>query len=235
MQGKVLTFFLCVICVAINACGENKILVLTATSTLTEISISPTQTATKTITPTVTVVPITKILATTLDYIPVFPPESPGEGRVCGQYSPVPQQQPSNFQPVAYLRVFALDENLWLEPVAVELGLFVKPIELNEIGGKIVYSYTEWTEFMVHSAIYLQDAPVKVQETLKSGALIGSIEIVDLQNNTLPYLISDESLKDITYVVDDLMPHPVLDMVVPCSGFIDGHAISYASIKLQAP
>jgi hypothetical protein len=56
------------------------------------------------------------------------------------------------------------------------------------------------------------------------------MEIVDLNNKRLWYLINGEGLLNIKYVVDDYIPNPILDSAIPCPGFYNGHPINYSAL-----
>jgi hypothetical protein len=208
----------------------------THTATRTRL---PTATAATTLIPTLTLTLTQEALTTNTSgvYGPVFV-DPPTEGWICGEYTSIPQKgwmgYPDDYEPAAYVRTYAMQESIYFDLVVVEWGMFVKPGELSKVDGKTVYSYDGQNPLDPYSAIFLKDAPGEIQEKLKSGSVMAGTEIVDLQNHPLPYLISDQSMKDITYVVDDLAPHPLIDMALPCSGLADGHPISYAALQ-EAP
>lgn len=200
-----------------------------STATLTkEPTETPIPTRTKTFTPE------PSMTATLFPFSGAFMSPPLRENEMCNEYTIVPQKgwayYPTDFEPVAYVRVFVRDE-VFLSPVVVELGLFVKAEDLKMIGGKATLLYDGQYPFGAYSAVQFQDAPQEIQKKSDSGVLIALIEVVDLENNPLPYIPNEESLKMINYVVDDYMPHPVLDIALPCPGFVDGHPINYASMQ----
>src|SRR5512141_1941372 len=110
--------------IALSVCAGCSASPPILTSTQTSL---PTWTATKTLlsTATPTFTPAS-IPTNTPGSFAVFQAEPPKEGYICGEYTVIPQKgspgYPVDYEPVAYVRAYTMQESISLNLVVVEWG-----------------------------------------------------------------------------------------------------------------
>lgn len=197
------------------------------------VSIPPTQGS-----PTVTVTSTQSISLAlpTHTFIPTVTVTSIPIKIVCGKFTPVPgnewlQYYPLGYKTIAYVRILAFQEGMVDSANRViELGTLAQKSDFkNTTDGHIVYSPPlDSLQLHYHSYYSLSDASQQMQSLFKTGKLVSTIQIVDLQNNLLSYSISNETVASLVNLADDSIPNPVIDIILSCSTVIDGKTFYFS-------
>lgn len=189
---------------------------------------TPAAVATSTVQATVTVVPTQTPITTRT---PTKAPQSDG----CGEFTPIPSKEwnsyPEDYEPVGYLRVFALGDLVYGR-IIVEMGRFINPNELKDNNGIVTFSAsfdTSTSRFAPHWFVFVEEAPKDIRAKVNTDNIVGSMEIVDLENKELPYSIDPATVDRIIYDVKDyVFRNSVLDLACPCRTEVDGIPFYYS-------